>query len=175
MSSKNDFTQQLQSGIKINANTANQRLDRFLRKLFRPYPDISLVMIFKAIRTGQIKLNDRKVDQSKTIKEQDSISFHPSFLDLITNKNPIKKDHKSKTTSKTYDLEQFQSRIISEDDDRLVINKPAGISIHPGQTTNLSQAPASLHDLIKQYYSSRGFAGSMFQPNVAYRLDKETS
>ena len=175
MSSKNDFTQQLQSGIKINANTANQRLDRFLRKLFRPYPDISLVMIFKAIRTGQIKLNDRKVDQSKTIKEQDSISFHQSFLDLITNKNPIKKDHKSKTTSKTYDLEQFQSRIISEDDDRLVINKPAGISIHPGQTTNLSQAPASLHDLIKQYYSSRGFAGSMFQPNVAYRLDKETS
>lgn len=33
----------------------------------------------------------------------------------------------------------------------------------------------SLYDLIKQYYSSRGFAGSMFQPNVAYRLDKETS
>lgn len=48
----------------IDPNTANQRLDRFLRKYFRPYPDISLVMIFKAIRTGQIKINDKKVDQS---------------------------------------------------------------------------------------------------------------
>lgn len=42
--------------IIIDSNTANQRLDRFLRKYFRKYPDISLVMIFKAIRTGQIKI-----------------------------------------------------------------------------------------------------------------------
>ncbi len=40
--------------ISIDYNTANQRLDRFLRKYFRQYPDISLVMIFKAIRTWQI-------------------------------------------------------------------------------------------------------------------------
>ena len=171
----NSLTVQLQSGITIDSNTANQRLDRFLRKLFRPYPDISLVMIFKAIRTGQIKLNSKKVDQSKSLKEDDMITFHESFIALLTNKNPVKKENKPKKESTSYDLSDFQSRILSEDDDRLVINKPAGISIHPGQTTNLSQAPASLYDFIKQYYSSRGFAGSMFQPNVAYRLDKETS
>lgn len=57
------------SSIIIDANTANQRLDRFLRKLFRPYPDISLVMIFKAIRTGQIKVDNRKRDQSYFLKE----------------------------------------------------------------------------------------------------------
>lgn len=45
------------SSITIDSNTANQRLDRFLRKYFRKYPDISLVMIFKAIRTGQIKVS----------------------------------------------------------------------------------------------------------------------
>lgn len=44
------FVDSLAQGVTIDANTANQRLDRFLRKLFRPYPDISLVMIFKAIR-----------------------------------------------------------------------------------------------------------------------------
>lgn len=169
------FNSQLQSGLTINANTANQRLDRFLRKLFRPYPDISLVMIFKAIRTGQIKLNNKKVDQSKSLKEDDVITFHESFIDLLNNKNPVEKKDKPKKESTSYDLSDFQSRIISEDDDRLVINKPAGISIHPGQTINLSQAPASLYDFIKQYYSSRWFAGSMFQPNVAYRLDKDTS
>ncbi len=200
----NSLTTQLQSGITIDSNTANQRMDRFLRKLFRPYPDISLVMIFKAIRTGQIKIiksdvianetkwsaaiqnskdgllrssqwQAKKVDQSYSLKFWDTITFHESFITLLTNKNPVKKENKPKKESTSYDLSDFQSRIISEDDDRLVINKPAGISIHPGQNTNLSQSPASLYDFIKQYYSSRGFAGSMFQPNVAYRLDKDTS
>ena len=212
----------LQPTITIDTNTANQRLDRFLRKYFRQYPDISLVMIFKAIRTGQIKIvkNDvianetqwsvaihkqqngllrasqwqsKRVDQSYSLKFWDTIIFHQSFLDLLTNKNPAsKKSHQTeKQKETTISLDTFQSRIISEDDDRLVINKPAGISIHPGNKilsykswviswanqlhTYNSTLPTSLHDLIKQYYSSRGFAWSMFQPNVAYRLDKDTS
>lgn len=179
--------------ITIDSNTANQRLDRFLRKYFRKYPDISLVMIFKAIRTWQIKINGKKKDQSTKIIEQDILTFHQSFLDLLTNKNPAEKKAYTthNNTANTVTLEEFQSRIISEDDTRLVINKPAGISIHPWQkvisskswviswegklNTYNSTLPTSLHDLIKQYYSSRGFAWSMFQPNVAYRLDKDTS
>lgn len=179
--------------IMIDINTANQRLDRFLRKYFRQYPDISLVMIFKAIRTWQIKINGKKCDQSTKLIEKDTLTFHQSFLDLLNNKNPAsKKTHQvEKQKETTISLDTFQSRIISEDDDRLVINKPAGISIHPWQkvvnskswviswdkklNTYNSTLPTSLHDLIKQYYSSRGFAWSMFQPNVAYRLDKDTS
>lgn len=181
------------SSITIDINTANQRLDRFLRKYFRKYPDISLVMIFKAIRTGQIKVNKSwnaeglkgwKVDQSYKLQIWDQLIFHESFLDLLTNKNPVAKSrpNKKKENNEASSLEDFQSRIISEDDERLVINKPAGISIHPWQKVNnekwieknISES-TSLYDLIKQYYSSRGFSGSMFQPNVAYRLDKDTS
>ena len=93
--------------IIIDHNTANQRLDRFLRKYFRPYPDISLVMIFKAIRTGQIKIQaspsfpllperddhktSTKVKESYMLKTHDTIVFHQSFLDLLSNKNPVKK------------------------------------------------------------------------------------
>lgn len=153
-------------------------------------------MIFKAIRTGQVKVksSELKVKSSESYKLQiwDQIVFHQSFLDLLTNKNPAgKKSHlASKKGIGEVSLEKFQSWIISEDEERLVINKPAGISIHPGQkildsklwiiddSNNLKskiQNPTSLYDLIKQYYSSRGFAGSMFQPNVAYRLDKDTS
>jgi 23S rRNA-/tRNA-specific pseudouridylate synthase len=75
----------------------------------------------------------------------------------LTNKNPAsKKEHnKERDTVTTISIDTFQSRIISEDDDRLVINKPAGISIHPSQSTEKSQQPQSIHDLIKQYYSSR--------------------
>lgn len=167
----------LLSTITIDQNTANQRLDRFLRKYFRQYPDISLVMIFKAIRTWQIKINSKKCDQSTKLIEKDILTFHQSFLDLLTQKNPAsKKSHQvEKQKETTISLDIFQSRIISEDNDRLVINKPAGISIHPSQSTDKTKQPQSIHDIIKQYYSSRGFAWSMFQPNVAYRLDKDTS
>lgn len=165
------------NNIIIDTNTANQRLDRFLRKYFRKYPDISLVMIFKAIRTWQIKVNNKRCDQSTKIIEKDVITFHQSFLDLLSNKNPVSKKTyaNEKQKDSTISLDKFQSRIISEDDDRLVINKPAWISIHPSQSTEKNKQPQSLHDLIKQYYSSRWFSGSMFQPNVAYRLDKDTS
>ena len=96
-------------------------------------------------------------------------------MELLNNKNPVKKEIKKKRHTPEFALTDFQSRIISEDDERLVINKPAGITIHPGQQTSFAQITPSLYDFIKQYYSSRGFSGSMFQPNVAYRLDKETS
>ena len=122
-----------QKTLTIDINTANQRLDRFLRKYFRPYPDISLVMIFKAIRTGQIKINGKKCDQSTKLIETDVLTFHQLFLDLLINKNPAsKRSHQSEQHKETtISLDTFQSRIISEDDTRLVINKPAGISIHP--------------------------------------------
>ena len=183
---KTDAKTQSQTLI-IDANTANQRLDRFLRKYYRPFPDISLVMIFKAIRTGQIKIvengkstvESKKVDQSYKLQIWDQIIFHQSFLDLLTNKNPVNKKRLSVSKGiEEVSLTLFESRIISEDDERLVINKPAGISIHPWQKIESWKSKvesSSLYDLIKQYYSSRGFAGSMFQPNVAYRLDKDTS
>jgi 23S rRNA-/tRNA-specific pseudouridylate synthase len=81
-------------------------------------------------------------------------------LDLLTNKNPVEKKrnlHLSRGIEGV-NLDTFQSRIISENDTRLVINKPAGISIHPSQNTDKTKQPQSIHDLIKQYYSSRGFA-----------------
>lgn len=62
--------------IIIDHNTANQRLDRLLRKYFRPYPDISLVMIFKAIRTGQIKIiKNSQTDDKKSSKVDQSYSL----------------------------------------------------------------------------------------------------
>ncbi len=236
MSSKNNNNRPIQkhvawnlslaANIIIDQNTANQRLDRFLRKYFRPYPDISLVMIFKAIRTGQIKvqispsfplLSERDVHKTFSnwkidvrweplsarrgvggrstewykLKLWDTIIFHQSFLDLLTNKNPVTKRtsslHRREGQWGSNSLKDFENRIISEDDNRLIINKPAGISIHPWQKienwklkiknseSSILNSQLSLHDLIKQYYSSRGFAWSMFQPNVAYRLDKDTS
>ncbi len=185
ITSQPTFIELLENGVIIDSNTANQRLDRFLRKLFRPHPDIALSTIFKAIRVWQIKVKKqewtgdetstkpKKVKESYFLQKEDQIIFFPSFLEIFNTKNPLVKK-KTPPLLTTYNLSDFQSRIISEDEERLVINKPAGIMIHPTQDSQ-TKKEASLYDLIKQYYSSRGFAWSMFQPNVAYRLDKDTS
>lgn len=54
-------------------------------------------MIFKAIRTGQIKVNDKKVSEGHKLFVGDQIVFHNSFIELLNNKNPIEK--KKKPTS----------------------------------------------------------------------------
>lgn len=206
-SNKWQLIQKLTPGFNIDENTANQRLDRFLRKLFRPYPDISLSMIFKAVRKGDITIQKsssslspnstthsslsnpdtsktKKVSQSYRLQVWDRVVFTDYFLELFSHKNPANKKTYSNKNQITYDLSDFKSRILSEDDEWLILNKPAGITIHPSHkidTRSLGAnkkrwAPdASVYDLIKQYHSSRGFAGSMFQPNVAYRLDRQTS
>ncbi len=68
-------------------------------------------------------------------------------------------------------LEEFRRRIVYEDDDLLVLNKPAGLLVHGdrrhvGEPTLLAQA--------LEYLKASGFV-SDFQPAFVHRLDKETS
>jgi len=46
--------------ITIDESSANQRFDRFLRKFFKSYPQITLSDIFSAMRKGDILLNGKK-------------------------------------------------------------------------------------------------------------------
>jgi 23S rRNA-/tRNA-specific pseudouridylate synthase len=43
--------------IKISSDQANQRCDRFLRKLCKPYPQVRLSDIYQWIRKGTITVN----------------------------------------------------------------------------------------------------------------------
>jgi 23S rRNA-/tRNA-specific pseudouridylate synthase len=43
--------------ITITEQEADQRLDRFLRKYFKPYPKIKLADIYSRIRKGTVKVN----------------------------------------------------------------------------------------------------------------------
>ncbi len=59
--------------------------------------------------------------------------------------------------------------VLYEDDDLLVVDKPAGLVVHPGGGTD--GTPTLVHALLK-----RGIAGGADQrPGIVHRLDRETS
>lgn len=62
----------------------------------------------------------------------------------------------------------FPFPILHRDDDVAVINKPAGLAVHPGPRT-----PDSLEDHLPGLARSQGKA--VFRPVAAHRLDRDTS
>ena len=61
--------------------------------------------------------------------------------------------------------------IIFEDEFLLVVNKPAGISVHPSPT---SSEPTLAHALVS-YSRNLSTLGGEFRPGIVHRLDKDTS
>ncbi len=63
--------------------------------------------------------------------------------------------------------------VVHEDDDLLVIDKPAGLVVHPGARDS---APGTLvHGLLARYPELVGVGGDPERPGIVHRLDKGTS
>ena len=91
----------------------NSRLDKFLANKFK---NITRSQIKKIIISKKLSVNDKIISSpSQKIKIGDKIKFS-----ILENKNEYIKPEKIKVD------------IIYEDDDLIVLNKPAGIVVHPG-------------------------------------------
>lgn len=62
--------------------------------------------------------------------------------------------------------------VIYESDDFLIINKPAGVSVHPAPTDD--QSPTIVHGLLARYPEFTSFEDSE-RPGIVHRIDKDTS
>jgi 23S rRNA pseudouridine1911/1915/1917 synthase len=69
--------------------------------------------------------------------------------------------------------EHIPLQILYEDDDVIVVNKPAGMVVHPG----VGAEPGTLVAALLDRYGSRGLSavGGPLRPGVVHRLDKGTS
>ena len=101
--------------IEILQDDANQRLDKFLLKMF---PDLSRSLMYKAIRNKKIKVNRKRCTYDQILNKGDIVLLFlpPQFLN--------EKQRESNFISNQLD-------VIYEDDDILVVNKPAGLVVHP--------------------------------------------
>lgn len=137
--------------IKIDENNHFRRLDKFIRKNF---PKIKLASIYKLIRKGNVKVNGVRVkDENFELKIGDLIEifiYKGAFREEKRKIRPI----------------QIELDVLYEDEKILVIDKPAGLSVHLG--TNVSK-PTILEALL--FYGQK----NNFTPFLVHRLDKYTS
>lgn len=62
--------------------------------------------------------------------------------------------------------------IVYEDDQLLVVNKPAGLTVHPAAGT---QEPTLVHGLLAHCAGSLSGIGGVARPGIVHRIDKDTS
>ena len=102
--------------IIITENEANQRLDRFLKKYLNK-ADVSYIQ--KMIRKKNIKVNGRKTTGNYRIAQND-------FVQIYLADDTINKFREEKTFIST----EIKPEIIYSDENLILLNKPAGITVH---------------------------------------------
>ena len=141
----------------IVVSTCNEmRLDRFVRLKLGKIPQ---GLIEKFLRSGKIKLNKKKIKSSTKIKTDDIVDvFNISIKDTIVQK-------KIKFQPNNEIIKTNENLVIENNDDFIVLNKSAGISVQGGTK--------SKKNLIDIFAKSEIFRNS--KPYSVHRLDKDTS
>ena len=107
----------------VDSTHNNMRIDRWVRNNIGNIPQ---GLIEKNLRKGKIKLNKKKIKSSQKIKTNDQIDlFNFDFKETIVQKK-IKFQPSNETIKSNEEL------IIDNNDDFIVINKNAGISVQGG-------------------------------------------
>ena len=131
----------------------NLRVDVFINKKENR---ISRTRVKNLILNKKLKLNSTiLIDPSKRIANGD-------IIDLII-------PEAKKTSLKPY---KYKLNIIYEDEDLIILNKPAGIVMHPGAGNFDNTIVNALINYDKDSLSS---IGDELRPGIVHRIDKNTS
>ena len=132
------------------------RMDRWIRNNLGNIPQ---GLIEKNLRNGKIKLNNKKIKSSHKVKVGDKIElFNFEFKENIIQK-------KIKFNPSDEIIKENEELIIDNNDDFIVLNKSAGISVQGGTK--------SKKNLVDIFAKSEIFQNN--KPFSVHRLDKDTS
>jgi 23S rRNA pseudouridine955/2504/2580 synthase len=133
----------------------NVRVDRFVRRHFPNFPQSILE---KALRSKQIKVNDLKAKSSDRLQKEDQIAFLKDYTQFA--EDAMQND--VRVLSKA-DRQFIENRIIFEDDDFCVFNKPSGLAVQGG--SGIKNHVDGLFRYFKEGLTYR----------LVHRLDRDTS
>jgi 23S rRNA pseudouridine1911/1915/1917 synthase len=135
----------------VTEDDAKLRLDQFLAKRL---PEYSRSRVQQLIRGGFVRLNDQTTRPRQIVRRGDKISLRePPVEKIDIRPEPIPLD------------------VLFEDEDIIVINKPAGLTVHPGA----GQREHTLVNALLSHCVSLSGIGGKERPGIVHRLDKETS
>jgi len=146
--------------VNITEREENQRLDKFLLKYFNTAPKS---FVYKMLRKKRIKYNGKKAEGNEIIKNGDTLQMYlaEETMDSFMQEKEIPKAER-------------HFGIVYEDDNLLIVSKPAGLLVHPEK----SEDKNTLIDQILYYLYEKGqydmSKESSFTPAVCNRLDRNT-
>lgn len=134
----------------VVSDSSNERIDKYLSN----NTSLSRTLISKMIDGEFIKVNDKKTKNNYKVKDGDKISIDETYQveqDILPEK---------------MDLD-----IVYEDKDIMVINKPSGMVVHPGNG-NYSH---TLVNGLMYYTNNLSDINGDVRPGIVHRIDKDTS
>lgn len=137
----------------VTPDEADIRLDRWFR---RHFPALTQGQLQKLLRTGQVRVSGKRAEASLRLQAGQEIRVPPQVI------SPSKESVDKKSSR---DTDRLKRLIIFEDDDVIVMNKPAGLAVQGG--TGLKE---NLDDMLRGM--SKDGAG---KPKLVHRLDRDTS
>lgn len=138
----------------ITDQEAETRLDRYLSRV---KPDLTRTFIQKLIRSGSVFVNHKKI-----IKPAHRLSDGDKLIVAIPS---------IKETG--IQPEKIPLDIVYEDRDLIVVNKPAGMVVHP--TDHGAHVSGTLVNAVLWHCKNLSRIGDEKRPGIVHRLDKDTS
>jgi len=139
--------------VRIGEEHAGQRIDNFLLAQLKGVPKSH---IYRILRTGQVRLNGGRIDAARRIADGDLVRIPPLQTAAAPNEIPA--------GAVDAFAQRLAARILIDDAELLVINKPSGIAVHGGSGLTLG--------IIEGLRKLRPEARLL---ELVHRLDRDTS
>lgn len=137
--------------VKIEADYAGQRIDNFLMNQLKGLPKSR---IYRILRKGEVRVNKKRIEPSYKLQAGDEVRVPPVQL-----------EEKPAAPAPGKSLMEFlKQRILYEDKNLIVLNKPSGIAVHGGTSVGIGVIEVM-----------RNLFPKLPQLELVHRLDMDTS
>lgn len=141
--------------LAISEDEAGMRVDRWFR---RRYPELPQTHLNKIVRTGEVRVDGKRVEISTRLEAGQSVRVPPL-------RTPEKPAPGEKRPADPADVEALRAMTLFEDKDVLVLNKPWGLAVQGGSGTK-----RHLDGMLDSLADAQGH-----RPVLVHRLDRDTS
>jgi 23S rRNA pseudouridine1911/1915/1917 synthase len=136
------------ASVKVAGELAGERLDRFLAA----QPQIgSRALAQRMLEAGRVTVDGRAARKSERLQGGETIELE------LPEREPL------------LEREELPLTVVYEDEQLLIVDKPAGLSVHPGAGRSRGTLANALLD-----YGARG-GEAPERPGIVHRLDRDTS
>jgi len=145
---------------KVEDDEAGIRLDRWFK---RHFPNLSHGQLEKMLRTGQVRVSGKRAESATRLEAGQEIRVPPPAMGQSRLREAQSSRDQLKKSAR--DADDIKKLILFEDEDVMILNKPAGLAVQGG--TGLRSSVDQM--LAALTHPKHG------RPKLVHRLDRDTS